>query len=425
MSSISGAIHSCTSAQTQVIAPAVAISKSFAPTSISTGGSSLLTITISNTSASSIDLNSLGFTDDMPANVTTTGAAMGNSCNGDLTSPGNTQLVLSGGTLAAGASCQLQWMVTSTTVGSYLNNIPAGGVTSAEGATNTTPAQATLVVNAPAAIDTTKVLSTVNGQPNAGQKLRGGDVLVYTLTVKNSGGVSGTTTLTETVPGGGTYTGSGEGWSTSPACTTAASTCNQAVTVPANSSVTKTFTLTITPPVPTPTFINTVTSSNGDCNNCTISSPGVYADMAATPAKSQEVNKGDTVTVVTYCTNKGPDYAVNATCVVTGAPAGATTTCAPDPQPVNPFQMGDKFTCTTTFKAEKSGSVFLTTTAKSDTRDPVATNNKAISPVTIKEVVPPVVDEPKPVPVDSRWMLMLTALALIAAAAATTRRRNK
>ena len=58
--------------------------------------------------------------------------------------------------------------------------------------------------------------------------------------------------------------------------------------------------------------------------------------------------------------------------------------------------------------------VIVTTTAKSDTRDPIAANNKAISPVTIKEVVPPVVNEPTPVPVDSRWMLMLTALALIA-----------
>ena len=413
--------YSCTSAKTEVIAPAVTVSKSFAPTTIGAGGSSLLTVIVSN-AASTITLNNLSLTDILPSNVTTTGTQIGNSCDGDLSAPGNTQLVLTGGTLAAGASCQLQWMVTSTVPGTYVNTIAAGNVGSAEGATNTAPAQASLVVTAPADLGTVKTLAMVNGAPNQGQKLRNGDVLVYHITVTNKGGTAASTTLTETVPNGARYTGSGEGWSTSPACTTEASTCTQTVTVAPGATVTTPFTMTITPPVLTPTLVNSVTTSTGDCNSCTVSSPGVYADMVATPAHSQEVKKGDIVTVVTYCGNKGPDYGVNATCTVTGAPAGASTVCTPV-QPVAQFQVGDVFTCTTTFKAEKSGSVMLVTTAKSTTRDPNAKNNVATSPVTViePEVTPPA--EPTPVPVDSRWMLLLTALAV--ALLAARQRQNK
>lgn len=412
---------SCTSAKTEVVAPAVAVSKSFSPASIGSGGSSLLTITVSNAN-SSIDLHSLSVTDALPADVFATGNLIGNTCFGSLTAPGNSQLTLSGGTLAAGASCQLRWMVTSSAVGAHVNTIPAGGVTSAEGAVNTAQAQATLSVHTPADPATSKKLSLVNGAPYQGQRLRNGDVLVYDITVTNSGGVAATTDLTETVPNGATYTGVGEGWSTSPGCTTEGSTCEQTnITVAPGGTVTKQFTLTISPPVLTPTFINTVTSSVGDCNACTVSSPGVFADMVATGAASQEVQKGSNVTVVTSCTNQGPDYGVNATCSVTGAPAGATTVCTPS-APVPQFQVGAVLTCTTTFKAEQSGPVMLVTSAYSETSDPEAGNNKAISAVTVLETDPIPVDGAAPVPMDARWMLVLISLAIAAVAMAGLRR---
>ena len=413
--------YSCTSAKTEVVAPAVGVSKSFSPASVGAGGSSLLTVTVSNEN-SSIDLHSLSVTDILPVGVFATGSLVGNTCFGNLAAPGNSQLLLTGGTLAAGASCQLRWMVTSSAVGAHLNTIPAGGVTSAEGAVNTAQAQATLTVHTPAYPATSKRLSLLNGVPYQGQRLRNGDELVYDISVTNSGSLAVTTDLTETVPNGATYTGINEGWGTLPGCSTEGSTCQQTkINVTPGGTVTKQFTLTITPPVLTPTLINTVTTSVGDCNSCTVSSPGVFADMVATGAVSQEVQKGASVNVVTSCTNRGPDYGVNATCTVTGAPASAVTVCTPS-TPISQFDVDAVLTCTTTFKAEQSGPVMLVTTAYSETSDPDSGNNKAISAVTVMEIDPTPVDGATPVPMDARWMLAVISLVIAAMALLRLRR---
>jgi len=50
----------------------------------------------------------------------------------------------------------------------------------------------------------------------SGYQVRSGDVLTYTVSTQETGGVaSGTTTLTETVPANTSYTGSSEGWAVS------------------------------------------------------------------------------------------------------------------------------------------------------------------------------------------------------------------
>ena len=407
--------YSCTSAKTLAEAPPVSIRKSFSPTIISTEGASLLTITVSNAN-SSVDLTGLRLTDTLPAGLHTQGDMAGNTCEGTLSSDGST-LTLTGGILAAGAECQLKWLVASATVGSYLNTIPAGNVRSAEGASNTTPATATLEVRAPADIDTAKTLLSINGQtPQPNQRLRAGDKLDYQITVTNAGGTAGSTKLTETVPHGAKYIGVNEGWTAT--CSTEASTCEQTVSIPAKGSTVVHFTMEVVRPVLKSTIVNTVASDTGDCDNCSYSSPVVSADMAATGATVQNVKVGEDVSVVTTCTNLGTDYGVNATCTVSGAPANATTVCTPA-QPVAQFQVGAVFRCTTTFKAEAPGTVILTTTAKSDTRDARPSNNAANSAVNITEATPPVepTPTPTPVPVDSRWMLLLTALAVALLAA--------
>ena len=63
---------------------------------------------------------------------------------------GGPSVALSGGAVAANATCTISVQVTSTTLGAHLNTIPAGALTSTQGATNPNPEPATLtVINAP------------------------------------------------------------------------------------------------------------------------------------------------------------------------------------------------------------------------------------------------------------------------------------
>jgi len=139
----------------------VDVNKSFSPINIFSGDTSTLTISLfnSNTTAAT----SLAFTDTLPANVTVTSVA-DNTCLGTVTIVPNTAITMSGGTIPASdgiisGRCSVTVVVTSTTNGTYVNNIPVGAVTSSEGS-NPLAASATLTVTAPQGITGTKTFST-------------------------------------------------------------------------------------------------------------------------------------------------------------------------------------------------------------------------------------------------------------------------
>lgn len=107
---------SCANAPTTVSnAPNVSISKAFNPSPIISGGTSTLTITLANTQAGAVALTGLAFTDTFPAGMTVTSTPAGAQCGGSVTAtngnPGSVSL--SGGSLAAGATCQIQVSVTA------------------------------------------------------------------------------------------------------------------------------------------------------------------------------------------------------------------------------------------------------------------------------------------------------------------------
>jgi hypothetical protein len=122
-----------------------------------------------------------------------------------------------------------------------------------------------------------KVLASVTGPngtvPFVGQPVNPGDVLLFQITVTNSGLVADSTTLTETVGAGLSYTGTGEGWTSG--CTTAGTTCTQVVSVPGGGSVTVNFTETVDNPLPggTTSLTNTLASSNGTVTTGTVTIP--------------------------------------------------------------------------------------------------------------------------------------------------------
>ncbi len=124
--------------------------KTFNPTSVTSGGTARVTITATNAfngqlTNISIDDNtfSAGLTVANPANAAT-------SCSGSpilVVNPGTTRAQLLGAVLNAGASCTFSFDVDTSGTGPWPNTIPAGKITSAEGPSNTAAISANLGVN--------------------------------------------------------------------------------------------------------------------------------------------------------------------------------------------------------------------------------------------------------------------------------------
>ncbi len=145
--------NSGTATDTLTVSPAPGFSKLFAPNPIAAGGVSTLTFTVDN-SAGAIAAAALDFTDNLPAGMTVaTPPNPANSCGGTLTAvAGSGVISLTGGTVAAGATCTAAVDVTSATPGSHLNT--SGDLTSSLG--NSGPASDTLDVQTPPALTFSK-----------------------------------------------------------------------------------------------------------------------------------------------------------------------------------------------------------------------------------------------------------------------------
>ena len=133
-----------------VIVPLVpSISKSFTPSTINAGATSVLTVVLSNPNTSPATLTA-PLVDTLPSGVvianvpnastTCTGAAAPSAVAG-----GSTVSLLAGASIPANGSCALSVSVTSALAGTYVNTIPAGALVTSAG-NNLAPAIATLNV---------------------------------------------------------------------------------------------------------------------------------------------------------------------------------------------------------------------------------------------------------------------------------------
>ncbi len=105
----------------------VALSKVFNPSTITQGGVSTLTITLSNNNAGLATLDA-DFTDSLPAGMTIVGAAT-TTCGVMLPSTTATSVTLPAGATIPGGTpgtCTVKVKVTATAVGSFINDIYAG-----------------------------------------------------------------------------------------------------------------------------------------------------------------------------------------------------------------------------------------------------------------------------------------------------------
>ncbi|NUQ83425.1 MAG: sortase [Anaerolineales bacterium] len=131
--------------------PGVSVNKVFNPNPIQVNETTVLTLTITNTS--DIPVVSMGLTDNLPGDLpaglfVANPANLTNTCNGTATAnPGDQVIQLSGGSLAGNSSCSISVDVTTSEPGAYVNTIPAGGlITNDPNVTNNNPATDTLRV---------------------------------------------------------------------------------------------------------------------------------------------------------------------------------------------------------------------------------------------------------------------------------------
>ena len=177
---------------------AVAVNKSFTPDTVSIGEPSTLTVLLLNPNPD--PATGAAFTDTLPASVTIASPANATTtCGGVVAAtPGTAAVSLTGGTIPAKSGdtpgrCQVTVTVVSGTVGSHINTIGSGAITSSEG-TNGQGAQATLSVPTLEPIVGTKVFAAANLHGN-------GPPTTVTIGLVNHNGVSLTgVAFTDTLP---------------------------------------------------------------------------------------------------------------------------------------------------------------------------------------------------------------------------------
>jgi len=305
----------------------LAEAKSFVPNSITTGNTSVLTITLTNSNA--VTLTGVVFTDTYPAGVVNTATPNANitgaGCTGTLAaSAGGNTLALTVGVVPAGITCTYSVNVTSSTPNVYTDN--SGAVTTPL-ALNTAGASAILTVTAGAGPADMTVAKS-----HAGSFTQGQVGATYTITVTNSGAspTVGTVTVVDTLPAGLTATTiSGTGW----ACTLATLTCTRSdVLAAAGSYPAITLTVNVASNAAA-TVINTATVSGGGetnvANDTATDSTAVTGvpDLTITSSHTGSFAPGSSGGIFTLTvTNVGGGPTVGTVTVVDTLSAGLTAT---------------------------------------------------------------------------------------------------
>ena len=272
---------------------APSLSKAFGASSVLQNGTTTLTLTLSNPNTSTA-LTGLAVTDTFPSGLQVAATpGFSNTCGGTVSpgqTAGNTSLVLSGGTLAANSTCQIQVTVTGTTAGDKVNT--TGAVTSSNGGTGGT-ATATLQVFGPPSISKafgassvlqngTTTLTLTISNPNTSMALTGlavTDTFPSGLQVATTPGFSNTCSGTVS-PG---QSAGNASLVLSGGTLTASSTCQIQVTVTGTTAGTKVNTT------------NAVTSSNAGTGNTATSTLTVINGVSVSGTVYRDDNHNGTL----------------------------------------------------------------------------------------------------------------------------------
>ncbi len=169
------------------------LSKSFSPTSISTGSTSTLTFTINNPNSGNA-LTGVSFSDVLPSGLTVSNSSSA-ACGGTLTTTSPRTISLSGGTLAASGSCTINVTVTGAAAGSYTN--VSSSVSSTASGPNTTSSgygtSSITVVDPPVITKDFGAVSILTNNTTS---------LTFTITNPNAGVSLTGVSFTDSLPGG-------------------------------------------------------------------------------------------------------------------------------------------------------------------------------------------------------------------------------
>lgn len=170
------------------------------------GGTRAFVITLNN--SNSIALTGVGYTDTLPASLRVgTGGLVSNSCGGSVldqsggdgvVNDGDTAIRLTAGTVPAGGSCSVSFVVrpasdAAANNGGVTNSIPANGVTTTQGITNGSAISGTINLRTGAAVGKAFAPSTINQN--------GLSTLTLTLTNYNLSAITGVN-FTDSMPAG-------------------------------------------------------------------------------------------------------------------------------------------------------------------------------------------------------------------------------
>jgi CSLREA domain-containing protein len=288
---------------------APAIGKSFGPTTIQSGGTSTVTLTLTNGNAAA--LNNASFTDTL-ANMSAVGGAAAGSCSGantNILGAGATALSFSGITIPASGNCTVTFAVTSSTVGTNPN--ATSGVTTTE-----TPTAG--------AVSNTVSL-TVLGAPTIAKAfgptaIQSGGTSTVTLTLSNGNAsaltnASFTDTLANMSAVGGAAAGTCSGANTNILGAGATALSFSGITIPASGNCTVTFAVTSSTVGTNPNATSGVTTTETPTAGAVSNTANLTVLGSPTIAKAfgpNAIQSGDTSTVTLTLTNGNASALTNA-----------------------------------------------------------------------------------------------------------------
>lgn len=237
----------CASVDTDAVAASrPLVAKSFSPTSVGVGGTSLLTITLTNTHALTSATLAAPLVDIFPSGIVNAATPSAQtSCPGGVAAaaPGAGSLSLSAGAIIpAGGVCTVTAVVTASgATGALVNSIAAGSLTTSLGSNANT---ATAVLSVTPVVDLSLIKIASTSTPSAG------GTLSYSLVIGNAGPSTAVgASFADTLPAGlGTLTNvvSQVSAGASTASFTATATgVSGSVTIPANGAVTVSFQVSV------------------------------------------------------------------------------------------------------------------------------------------------------------------------------------